>query len=146
MIDMNIRYFRKRLSVTQEQLAEQLNVSRQTVAKWENAEVTPNINDCVKMSEIFQVSVDDLVKNMEEKELPLVSPKGKHLFGIVTVGERGQMVIPKEAREVFRIKAGDKLLVLGDEGQGIAIVKMDAFQSFAKHILKVLNSKGEDLR
>ncbi|MGN1334008.1 MAG: AbrB/MazE/SpoVT family DNA-binding domain-containing protein [Anaerovoracaceae bacterium] len=73
----------------------------------------------------------------------MVAPKGKHIFGIVTVGERGQIVIPKDAREVFRIKPGDKLLVMGDEEQGIAIVKTDAFKSFASFILEELKKKGE---
>ena len=41
-------------------------------------------------------------------------PKGHHIFGTVKVGERGQIIIPKEARELFGIKAGDILLVLGD--------------------------------
>lgn len=49
--------------------------------------------------------------------------KGQHIFGTVKVGEKGQIVIPKEARQIFDIKAGDTLLVLGDEDQGIAIVK-----------------------
>ncbi|WP_416390183.1 AbrB/MazE/SpoVT family DNA-binding domain-containing protein [Terrisporobacter petrolearius] len=48
--------------------------------------------------------------------------KGKYFFGSVTVGERGQIVIPKEARKLFDINTGDKLLVLGDEEKGIAIV------------------------
>ena len=52
-------------------------------------------------------------------------PKGKHIFGTVKVGERGQIVIPKEARELFDINPGDTLLVLGDEEQGIAVVKAD---------------------
>ncbi|MGL5314840.1 MAG: AbrB/MazE/SpoVT family DNA-binding domain-containing protein [Peptostreptococcaceae bacterium] len=52
----------------------------------------------------------------------MVPPKGKFFFGSVVVGERGQIVIPKEARDVFHIKAGDKLLVLGDEDRGLAIV------------------------
>ncbi len=47
-------------------------------------------------------------------------PKGKHAW-TVKVGEKGQIVIPKEARELFKIKPGDTLLVLGDEKQGIAI-------------------------
>ncbi len=53
-------------------------------------------------------------------------PKGLHLFGIVKIGEKGQILIPKEAREVFGLKPGDKLLMLGDEAQGIALVKADA--------------------
>ena len=52
---------------------------------------------------------------------------GKYIFGVVKVGERGQIVIPKEAREVYGIKAGDSLLVLGDS-KGMAIVKTEIFQ------------------
>ena len=53
---------------------------------------------------------------------------GKYLFGVVKVGERGQIVIPKEAREIYGIKAGDTLMVLGDQ-QGIAMLKTEVFQS-----------------
>ena len=52
---------------------------------------------------------------------------GKYIFGVVKVGERGQIVIPKEAREIYGIKAGDSLLVLGDT-KGMAIVKTEIFQ------------------
>ena len=61
-------------------------------------------------------------------------PKGKHIW-TAKVGERGQIVIPKEAREIFDIKPGQTLLLLGDEEQGIAIVKNDAFMHFAQAIL-----------
>jgi looped-hinge helix DNA binding domain, AbrB family len=74
----------------------------------------------------------------EEMVDELVAPrKGetKHLFGSVKVGERGQIVIPKEAREIFGIKTGDILLVLGDTERGIALVKADALREFAKKIL-----------
>ena len=66
--------------------------------------------------------------------------KGQHIFGTVKVGERGQIVIPKEAREIFDINAGDTLLVLGDEEQGIAIVKADVMKELAVKILKGLGS------
>ena len=52
---------------------------------------------------------------------------GKYIFGVVKVGERGQIVIPKEAREIYGIKAGDSLLVLGDS-RGMAILKTEIFQ------------------
>ena len=52
---------------------------------------------------------------------------GQYIFGVVKVGERGQIVIPKEARELYGIKAGDSLLVLGDT-KGMAIVKTEIFQ------------------
>ncbi|MEE1043682.1 MAG: AbrB/MazE/SpoVT family DNA-binding domain-containing protein, partial [Clostridia bacterium] len=46
-------------------------------------------------------------------------PKGKYVFGTAKVGEKGQIVIPKEARDIFNIKPGDNLLILGDEASGI---------------------------
>lgn len=54
-------------------------------------------------------------------------PKGKHIFGTVKVGEKGQIVIPKDARKVFNIQPGDSLVVLGDEASGIAILKSEMF-------------------
>ena len=48
--------------------------------------------------------------------------KGKHLFGMVTVGSKGQIVIPKRARDVFHIEPGDSLVLVGDEAQGLAII------------------------
>lgn len=67
--------------------------------------------------------------------------KGKYIFGTVKVGEKGQIVIPKEARKVFNIKTGDILLVLGDESQGIAIVKNEIFLKLAE---KILSAQGEN--
>ena len=58
----------------------------------------------------------------------MVAENGKYLFGVVKVGERGQVVIPKEARELYEIKAGDSLMVLGDQ-KGIAMLKTEVFQS-----------------
>ena len=52
-----------------------------------------------------------------------VPPKGKHIFGIVKVGDKGQIVLPAKARKIFDINPGDRMLVLGDEGQGLAIIK-----------------------
>lgn len=57
--------------------------------------------------------------------------KGRHFFGSTKVGERGQIVIPKEARDMFGIKPGDSLLVLGDEQRGgLALVRADLMKSF----------------
>lgn len=66
---------------------------------------------------------------------------GKHIFGTVKVGERGQIVIPKDAREIFGISPGDTLMVLGDEKRGIAIVKADKFRSLAIQMLKMFEEK-----
>ena len=60
----------------------------------------------------------------------------KHFYGSVAVGERGQVVIPKEARDEFGIRPGDKLIVLGRPGGGIVLVKANAMREFARKILE----------
>lgn len=62
--------------------------------------------------------------------------KGHYIFGTVKVGERGQIIIPKEARQVFDIKAGDTLIVLGDEKWGIAVTKADVLEKHAYDVFK----------
>ena len=61
--------------------------------------------------------------------------KGKFIYGIATVGERGQIVIPKKARDHFNIKPGDKLLVAGDLKKGIALQKANVMKEVAMKIL-----------
>ncbi len=56
-------------------------------------------------------------------------------IGISKVGEKGQIVIPKEARDMFEIKSGDSVIVLADKNKGIAIVKADAFEDITESIL-----------
>ncbi len=60
------------------------------------------------------------------------APKGKYMW-TATVGEKGQIVIPKQAREVFDIKPGDTLIILGDEYQGMAIPPKGAFTELFKN-------------
>lgn len=57
-----IQNFRKKLNFSQEQLAEKLNVTRQTISKWELEETSPDIKQAKKLSEIFQVSLDELLE------------------------------------------------------------------------------------
>lgn len=122
MISTNLKRLRKNNQYTQEDVAEKINVSRQSVAKWENGESTPDIDSCIKLAKLYKVKLDDLVNHSEEESGIQIPPKGKYFFGAVVVGERGQIVIPKEARELFNINPSDKLLILGDEEKGIAIV------------------------
>lgn len=127
MIGANIQSRRRAVGLTQEQLAERLGVSRQTVAKWEAGDTTPDLANAGALAQVLDVSLDALVAfDAESSGLPM-PPRGKHLFGTVTVGERGQIVIPKQARDLFGMAPGDALLVLGDEDQGIAILKADEF-------------------
>ena len=126
MFKDNLISLRKLNHLSQEELAEKLGISRQTLSKYETGESVPDIEKCKAIADYFEVSLDDLVYYSEKETGLLVPPKGKHLFGIVKMGDKGQIVIPAKARKVFDIKPGDSLIVLGDEEQGIAILKEKA--------------------
>lgn len=141
MIGMNIQSRRKVCGLTQEQLAQRLDVSRQTVAKWESGETVPDLGNGSALAEALDVSLDALVSYDPHGTALPMPPRGKHLFGTVTVGERGQVVIPKQARDLFGIRPSDSLLVFGDEGQGIAIVKADDFMKRVEALLDQADEK-----
>ena len=123
MFGENIVQLRKIRQMTQEELADRIGVSRQAVGKWESGETEPSLDLAKKVAEVFGVSLDELAGHQAEIVPGLgVPPKGKHLFGVVTVGEKGQIIIPAKARKVFGLSAGDQLIVLGDENQGLALV------------------------
>lgn len=127
MFKDNIIALRKMNGLSQEELADKINVSRQTLSKYETGESLPDVEKCKLIADVFEVSLDDLV-NYDSKATGLgVPPKGKHMFGVVKVGDKGQIVIPAKARKVFQIKPGDNLIVLGDETSGIAIIKEEGF-------------------
>lgn len=62
-------------------------------------------------------------------------PKGNHIFGTAKVGDRGQIVIPKEARSFFGISPGDTLLIIGDEDSGLIVTKPEVLEGIAERIL-----------
>ena len=124
--------------LSQEELAEKVGVSRQTLSKYETGESIPDIEKTKAIADAFGVSLDDLVNyNPEENKGLGIPPKGKHMFGVVKVGDKGQIVIPARARKIFDIQPGDNLIVLGDEGQGIAIIK-------EKGLMNLLNMAREE--
>lgn len=69
-------------------------------------------------------------------------PNGKYAW-TVTVGEKGQIVIPKQARDIFTIKPGDTLIILGDEKKGLAIPPKSAFAQFAAAVFETNPDDGE---
>ncbi len=132
MISKNLLFLRKRANLSQEALAEKLDVSRQTLAKWENGESVPDVIHCDRMAELFDISLDDLLHTeLDETGLP---PRGRFVFGTVTVGEKGQIVIPVKARRIFHIQPGDSLMVLGDINQGLALVNAEFFLDIAQQM------------
>ena len=125
----NLRILRQKNDYTLEQLAEIIDVSRQTVAKWEAGETMPDIVNCVKLAAIFKVTLDEFVtmpiRNMNS-EMNTDGNVG-HVMGVIDVGGEGQINIPDSVLKLFDIKAGEKVLLLADEKQGIAIVKCSQF-------------------
>jgi AbrB family looped-hinge helix DNA binding protein len=73
------------------------------------------------------------------------SAEGMSIYGTVKVGDRGQVVIPSDARKDFNIKPGDLLLVVaGKNRRGIAMVKADAMKEFASRVLKGLEQTADE--
>lgn len=132
MISKNIAILRKRENISQEKLAEEIGVSRQTIAKWEAGESVPDVIYSSQLADFFDVSLDELV-HLESNLLTTPSFKGKYIFGAVTVGERGEIHLPPRARNIFQINAGDQLLLLGDENQGLALLDPNFFLETPKY-------------
>ena len=65
--------------------------------------------------------ISNYYHNMQEKD-------GKYIFGVMKVGDKGQIVIPKDARKVYGINPGDALILLGDQ-KGMAMLKTEIFQT-----------------
>lgn len=117
-------------SYSQEEVAEKVGISRQAYAKWEKGETVPDVERCQKLAELYGTTIDSIL-NFSHKvgdSVVTPAPKGKHIFGTVKVNERGQIVIPKRARELFDIKKDDAIVVLGDEAEGLALMKADFFE------------------
>lgn len=129
-IAANLRFLRNRRKMTQEEVAEQIGVSRQAVAKWENGDSLPDILNCEALADFYDVSLSDLVRYDPEQENMPIPPRNKHIFGTVTLGDRGQIVLPKKARDIFKLEPGDTLVVLGDTNPttaGMALVDSQTF-------------------
>lgn len=117
MLNDNIVMLRNINGYYQEEVAEKIGISRQAYAKWEKGETIPDIERCLKLAELYDTTLDALVKFEEKIGNTVLSPgpRGKHIFGTAKINDRGQIVIPKKAREVFDIKPNDSMVILGDE-------------------------------
>ena len=133
-----VAQLRKEKGLTQKELADQLHVTDKAVSKWESGETVPDLLNCNTLAELYGVSLDDMLHQDGSETGVAVGPKGKHIFGTTRLGERGQVVIPKAARDLLDLKAGDLLMVLGDENpgsRGVALVPAEAFQQQIKTLM-----------
>ena len=137
MIYKNLKDLRKNNGLTQEQLSEKIGVSRQAIAKWEKGESIPDLYSILELSNVYSITIDTLVRYLlDDVDDKSDDDEGKYLFGTVKVGDRGQIVIPKEARNIFNINTGDYLIFLGDINKGLALAKTEIFKPITDEILK----------
>lgn len=123
-----LRHFR---GFSQSEIAERIGISRQAYAKWESGLTTPDIIKCAALANIYDVSIDSLIQEKHIAEIDNIppAPKGRHIWGTVTIGDRGQIVIPKSTRESMNLNGGDRLVVLSDDSEGIALVPVTWFEN-----------------
>lgn len=148
MLADNLVLLRGIKGMSQEQIAEVIGISRQSYAKWEQGETLPDVEKCDKLAKFYGITIDALIhqNNTVGNTKIAPAPIGKHLWGTVTIGSKGQIVIPKAARETFGLKDGNRLVVLGDEAEGIAFVKLEDFERKMREALKISQQPAENGR
>lgn len=130
IIATNIRSLRQGKKWSQETVAEQLHVTRQAYAKWENGDSLPDLLKCVALSKLYEVDLNDLVTYDANATGIPIGPAGKHLFGVVTVGVDNTIKLPDIAMKTMKYQPGTKLVLLGDTNPGtagLAMVNADQF-------------------
>ena len=142
MLRDNLIMLRKLNGFSQEQVAEKINISRQAYAKWESGATVPDIEKAALLAQLYNVSLDSLMKTETTEGVGALppAPRGKNIWGTVTIGERGQIVIPKAARDKFDLKAGSRLIVASDE-QGIALLPAEAFERRLQELMDRISGK-----
>ena len=129
MFKDNLMMLRKLNGYSQEEIAEKIGISRQAYAKWESGATIPDVEKAACLAQVYGVTIDGLMKTETIDGVGIVPPaqKGKNIWGTVTMGERGQIVVPKAAREHLGMKGGDRLIVASDE-VGIALIPAELFE------------------
>lgn len=140
MLKNNLIMLRKMNGYSQEQVAEKINISRQAYAKWESGSSVPTVDKVAALANVYGVTVDSMLKTETAEGIGVIppAPKGKNIWGTVTLGERGQIVIPKAAREKFGFQGGERLIVASDE-VGIALFPAELFESKIQEFIDLIS-------
>ena len=146
MLKENLIMIRNIHGFSQEEIAEKIGISRQAYAKWENGPTVPDIEKCMRLAEVYGVTIDSLVKTttLDGKAVLPPPPTGKNIYGSVTINERGQFVIPKEVREKFGLTGGQRLIVLTDDKEGIALIPSEIFEKRMRQAMEYASVKPEE--
>ena len=140
MLKDNLAMLRSINGYSQEQIAEKIGISRQAYAKWERGMTIPDIDKAARLAEVYGVTLDGLMKTEKAEGIGVLppAPQGKNIWGSVTLGDRGQIVIPKAAREKLGMKGGDRLIVLSDE-VGIAMIPAEYFEEKMQELMEKIS-------
>lgn len=116
--------------MTQEELAEKMNVSRQTVAKWEAGDSIPDIAKCSVLASIFNLYLDDIADMFIDRDGERsMHPKNQYFLGISKIENR-TVVLPENAMKMYGFKEGDVLLILGNSSQGISLASKNNLSDY----------------
>ena len=145
MLKENLTMLRGLSGFSQEEIAGKIGISRQAYAKWESGATVPDIEKCRLLAEVYGVTLDSLAgsDSTEASGTTVLTPKGKNIWGSVTVSDRGQIVIPKGARDKFDLRGGTRLIVLSD-GDGIALVRAERFEENIRQIMELAKTVNAD--
>ena len=146
MLKENLVILRNIHGFSQEAIAEKINISRQAYAKWESGATVPDIEKCKRLADIYGITIDSLIRTetMDGKEIIPPAPKGKNIWGSVVMNERGQLIIPKAVRDRFGLTGGQRLIVLSDDQEGIALVPAERFEARMKKAMEFASAKLEE--
>lgn len=138
MLRDNLIKLRNYYGFSQEEIAEKIGISRQAYAKWESGKTVPDIEKCRLLSEVYDVTVDSLISTETEGgKGTLPTPKGKNIWGSVTLNERGQIVIPKAARDHFGLTEGSRLILLSADEEGFALIPAEIFEEKMEQVSRL---------
>ena len=125
-ISENLRILRSRKGDSLESIAEIIGVSRQAVAKWEFGETYPDIVNCLRLAQLYKISLDDLVATQLRPELEDARRKA---MGVIHLSKNFGLTLPESIVTLFGIRAGEQMLLLADRQEGIALVKCPQLDS-----------------
>lgn len=146
MLKENLIILRNINGFSQEDIAGKIDISRQAYAKWESGATVPDIEKCKRLADVYGVTIDSLTKTETvDGEITIPpAPKGRNIWGSVIINERGQIIIPKAVREKFGLTGGQRLIVLSDDQEGIALVPAEVFETRLQKVMEFASVKPED--
>ena len=145
MLKDNLVMLRNMHGYSQEAIAEKIGISRQAYAKWEKGTTVPDIEKCALLAAVYGTTIDSLIRTETVDGVGVIPPApiGKNIWGSVTISDRGQIVIPKGARDLFNLTGGQRLIVMSDE-RGIALIPAETFEGIIKKAVASASAMTEE--